>query len=70
MTTIKKGKKSFIPLSEPSQEQKEVFFMLLEELKNEFILDGKVRNLAPRTMRNYEKQLEKSPRSIIEPRGF
>ena len=44
--------------------------MLLEELKNEFILDGKVRNLAPRTMRNYEKQLEKSPRSIIEPRGF
>ena len=31
--------------------------MLLEELKNEFILDCKVRNLAPRTIRNYEKQL-------------
>ena len=31
--------------------------MEMEELKNEFILDCKVRNLAPRTVRNYERQL-------------
>lgn len=31
--------------------------MKMEELTKEFILDCKVRNLAPRTVRNYEKQL-------------
>lgn len=31
--------------------------MKMEELATEFILDCKVRNLAPRTVRNYEKQL-------------
>ena len=31
--------------------------MKMEELAKEFILDCKVRNLAPRTVRNYEKQL-------------
>ena len=55
-----------IPLSEPSQEQKEVFFMTMEELKNEFILDCKARNLAPRTIGNFEKQLNYFVRFLEE----
>jgi site-specific recombinase XerD len=31
--------------------------MKMEELAKEFIFDCKVRELAPRTVRNYEKQL-------------
>ena len=31
--------------------------MLMEEVKNEFILDCLVRNLAPRTSQNFKKQI-------------
>lgn len=40
--------------------------MKLEELKNEFILDCKVRNLSPRTVHNYEKQLNYFVRFLKE----
>ena len=43
--------------------------MMMEELKNEFILDCKVRNLAPRTVRNYEKQLSYFVRFLNEAQG-
>ena len=40
--------------------------MKMEELTKEFILDCKVRNLAPRTIRNYEKQLSYFVRFLEE----
>ena len=40
--------------------------MKMEELTKEFILDCKVRNLAPRTVRNYEKQLSYFVRFLEE----
>ena len=43
--------------------------MLMEELAKEFILDCKVRNLAPRTVRNYEKQLSYFTRFLQEAQG-
>ncbi len=51
-------------------EQKGVFFcMTTTELSKEFILDCKVRNLAPRTIRNYEKQLSYFLRYLKEKQG-
>lgn len=41
----------------------------MEELAKEFILDCKVRNLAPRTVRNYEKQLSYFTRFLQEAQG-
>ena len=43
--------------------------MLMEELAKEFILDCRVRNLAPRTIRNYEKQLSYFVRFLNEGQG-
>ena len=43
--------------------------MTMEELKNEFLLDCKVRNLAPRTIRNYEKQLSYFVRFLQDAQG-
>ena len=43
--------------------------MLMEEVKNEFLLDCKVRNLAPRTIRNYEKQLSYFIRFLDDRQG-
>ena len=40
--------------------------MTIEDLAKEFILDCKVRNLAPRTIRNYEKQLSYFMRYLKE----
>ena len=40
--------------------------MTMEELKNEFILDCKARNLAPRTIGNFEKQLNYFVRFLEE----
>ena len=40
--------------------------MSIEELAKEFILDCKVRNLSPRTVRNYEKQLAYFTRFLKE----
>ena len=40
--------------------------MKMEELTKEFILDCKVRNLSPRTVRNYEKQLAYFARFLKE----
>ena len=44
--------------------------MQMEEAKNEFILDCKVRNLAPRTVHNYEKQLSYFLRYLKEAQGI
>ena len=41
----------------------------MEELAKEFILDCRVRNLAPRTVRNYEKQLSYFVRFLNEAQG-
>ena len=41
----------------------------MEELAKEFILDCRVRNLAPRTIRNYEKQLSYFVRFLNEGQG-
>lgn len=43
--------------------------MKMEELAKEFILDCRVRNLAPRTVRNYEKQLSYFVRFLNEAQG-
>ncbi len=43
--------------------------MKMEELAKEFILDCRVRNLAPRTVRNYEKQLAYFVRFLNESQG-
>ena len=43
--------------------------MTTTELSKEFILDCKVRNLAPRTIRNYEKQLSYFLRYLKEKQG-
>ncbi len=43
--------------------------MSIEELAKEFILDCKVRNLSPRTVRNYEKQLVYFKRFLKEAQG-
>ena len=40
--------------------------MKMEELAKEFILDCRVRNLSPRTVRNYEKQLSYFVRFLEE----
>ena len=43
--------------------------MLMEEVKNEFLLDCQVRNLAPRTIQNYKKQLSYFLRYLEETQG-
>ncbi|MBO6269971.1 MAG: site-specific integrase [Clostridium sp.] len=43
--------------------------MLMEEVKNEFVLDCPVRNLAPRTIQNYKKQLSYFLRYLEETQG-
>ena len=43
--------------------------MSIEELAKEFILDCRVRNLSPRTVRNYEKQLAYFTRFLKESQG-
>lgn len=40
--------------------------MFMKELKQEFIFDCKIRDLAPRTVRNYEKQLDYFVRFLDE----
>ena len=41
----------------------------MEELKTEFIFDCKIRDLAPRTVKNYEKQLDYFVRFLAERQG-
>ncbi len=43
--------------------------MTIENLAKEFILDCKVRNLSPRTVHNYEKQLAYFTRFLKETEG-
>ena len=40
-----------------SKSEKERFFMLLSSIREEFVFHCQTRKLSPRTIRNYEKQI-------------